>query len=299
MSRLRAFYLKRINPILGCPYVLLAPAMLLCLTFSIGPVTYVLRSSLYSIDFVLGTQTYVGLANFRSILTDPDFLQAVGNTLVFTFFTVAVGITLAAVLAVFLNKNNWVYNLVQSIVYTPYIISYASIAVLFMFLMDPQSGILNYILELLGFEPLKWMLSEETSLLSIIIVFIWKMLGYNTMILLAALQNVPRDVYEAAKLDRSGAVRTFFKVTVPMISPTLVFLITNNVTSSFCSFDIVDLMTKGGPKNSSNMMVYWIYENAFSYYRVGPAMAGAVALLFIVGSIAILVYTLSNRKAHY
>ena len=84
-----------------------------------------------------------------------------------------------------------------------------------------------------------------------------------------------------------------------MISPTLVFLITNNVTSSFCSFDIIDLMTKGGPKNSSNMMVYWIYENAFSYYRVGPAMAGAVVLLMLVGSISVLVFTISNRKAHY
>ena len=119
------------------------------------------------------------------------------------------------------------------------------------------------------------------------------------MIILAALQSVPREVYEAAKMDRAGQVKTFFHVTIPMISPTLVFLITNNVTSSFCSFDIIDLMTKGGPKNSSNMMVYWIYENAFSYYRVGPAMAGAVVLLMLVGSISVLVFTISNRKAHY
>ena len=107
------------------------------------------------------------------------------------------------------------------------------------------------------------------------------------------------EVYEAAKMDRAGQVKTFFHVTIPMISPTLVVLITNNVTSSFCSFAIIDLMTKGGPKNSSNMMVYWIYENAFSYYRVGPAMAGAVVLLMLVGSISVLVFTISNRKAHY
>ena len=111
--------------------------------------------------------------------------------------------------------------------------------------------------------------------------------------------RIAPQVYEAAKMDRAGQVKTFFHVTIPMISPTLVFLITNNVTSSFCSFDIIDLMTKGGPKNSSNMMVYWIYENAFSYYRVGPAMAGAVVLLMLVGSISVLVFTISNRKAHY
>lgn len=296
---LRPLFMKYLNPVVACPYVLLAPAMILCLMFSLLPVAYVIRSSFYQIDFVMGTESWVGLQNFRSIFSDADFLQAVGNTLIFTFFTVGIGISLALALAVFLNKNRAVYNLVQSIVYTPHIISYTSIAVLFMFLMDPQTGIFNLVLDFFGLPQLKWMLSEKTSLLSIIIVFVWKMLGYNIMIILAALQSVPREVYEAAKMDRAGQVKTFFHVTIPMISPTLVFLITNNVTSSFCSFDIIDLMTKGGPKNSSNMMVYWIYENAFSYYRVGPAMAGAVVLLMLVGSISVLVFTISNRKAHY
>ena len=291
--------MKYLNPVVACPYVLLAPAMILCLIFSLLPVAYVIRSSFYQIDFVMGTESWVGLQNFRSIFSDADFLQAVGNTLIFTFFTVGIGISLALALAVFLNKNRAVYNLVQSIVYTPHIISYTSIAVLFMFLMDPQTGIFNLVLDFFGLPQLKWMLSEETSLLSIIIVFVWKMLGYNIMIILAALQSVPREVYEAAKMDRAGQVKTFFHVTIPMISPTLVFLITNNVTSSFCSFDIIDLMTKGGPKNSSNTMVSWIYPTAFSFYRVGPAMAGAVVLLMLVGSISVLVFTISNRKAHY
>ena len=184
---LRPLFMKYLNPVVACPYVLLAPAMILCLIFSLLPVAYVIRSSFYQIDFVMGTESWVGLQNFRSIFSDAHFLQAVGNTLIFTFFTVGIGISLALALAVFLNKNRAVYNLVQSIVYTPHIISYTSIAVLFMFLMDPQTGIFNLVLDFFGLPQLKWMLSEETSLLSIIIVFVWKMLGYNIMIILAAL----------------------------------------------------------------------------------------------------------------
>ena len=247
---LRPLFMKYLNPVVACPYVLLAPAMILCLIFSLLPVAYVIRSSFYQIDFVMGTESWVGLQNFRSIFSDADFLQAVGNTLIFTFFTVGIGISLALALAVFLNKNRAVYNLVQSIVYTPHIISYTSIAVLFMFLMDPQTGIFNLVLDFFGLPQLKWMLSEETSLLSIIIVFVWKMLGYNIMIILAALQSVPGRCMRPLGLEQGpDRSRTFFHVTIPMISPTLVFLITNNVTSSFCSFDIIDLMTKGGPKN--------------------------------------------------
>ena len=121
---LRPLFMKYLNPVVACPYVLLAPAMILCLIFSLLPVAYVIRSSFYQIDFVMGTESWVGLQNFRSIFSDADFLQAVGNTLIFTFFTVGIGISLALALAVFLNKNRAVYNLVQSIVYTPHIISY-------------------------------------------------------------------------------------------------------------------------------------------------------------------------------
>lgn len=244
--KLRESYMKYVNPAFSCGYVLIAPAAVLCLAFSIIPTFLVIRNSFCNVDYVSNTDTFVGLANYRSILTDPVFLMVFRNTIVFTFFTVAIGIPLAILVALFLNKNNTIYNVIQGIVFAPHIISYVSIAVLWMFLMDPQFGILNYVLSWFGIAPLNWMLSQDTSLLSIIIVAIWKTMGYNVMIVLAGLQGVPRDVYEAAKLDRSGRVKTFFHITLPMISPTFVFMVTTGVIISFSAFDIVRLMTRGG-----------------------------------------------------
>ena len=164
--------MRFINPIIKSPYVLLAPATILCVIFSIIPVIQVVKNSFYHIDFVAGTQVFVGLRNYKSIFGDADFLLVIKNTLIFTFFAVVIGISLALVIAVFLNRNNWIYNTVQSIVFTPHIISYVSIAVLWMFLLDPKYGFFNYFLGLFGIPPLKWMLSTQTSLLSIIILAI-------------------------------------------------------------------------------------------------------------------------------
>lgn len=290
---------KFINGILRNPYVLVTPALILCIIFSIYPVIQVIYGSFFKIDFVTNTKKFIGLSNYISIFKEKEFLVVLKNTLVFTFTTVVIGTMLALFIAVFLNKNNFIYNFVQSLVFTPHIISFVSIAVLWMFLMDPKRGFLNYFLSFFGVKPLKWMLSANTSLLSIIIVYIWKGLGFNVMIFLAGLQNVPREVYEAAKLDKSNSIKTLFSITVPLISPTIVFLTTYSLIGSFSAFDVVNLMTKGGPRNSSNLLVHWIYENGFLYYKLGHALAGSVVLLIVIGVLSILNYTISNKRAFY
>ena len=295
----RRVYMQTIDRLLCCPYLLIAPAVILCCCFSILPVLTALRNSFFNVDYVTGVDRFVGWDNYKSILTDEGFQKVLCNTVYFTIFSVFFGLALALAVAVFLNKNNAVYNFVQGIVFAPYIISYVSISVLWMFLMDPQFGILNFLLGLVGIEPLQWMLSPDTSLLSITIVAIWKGVGYNVMILLAGMQNVPKEVYEAARLGRSKPIKTFFTITLPMISPTLVFLVTTSVISSFSAFDIVKLMTEGGPQNSSNLIVHWIYQTGFLYFHVGQAMAGGVILLLFVGMISLLNYGVLNRRAHY
>ncbi|CDZ74408.1 ABC transporter, permease protein [Peptoniphilus sp. ING2-D1G] len=291
--------MKYINPIIGNPYILILPAFILCVIFSIIPVLTIITGGFFYLDIVTNTHKFVGFNNYITIFQDEGFLLTLKNTLIFTFSTAFIGIILALFIAAFLNKNNFIYNAVQSLVFTPHIISFVSIAVLWMFLMDPKSGLLNYILSWFGVEPLLWTKSAETSLLSIGIVYVWKGLGYNVMIILAGMQSVPREVYEAAKLDKSNYMRTFFQITIPMISPTLVFLTTYSLIGSFSAFDIVNLMTKGGPKNSSNLLVHWVYENGFLYYRLGNALAGSVILLLVIGTISILNYTLLNKRAHY
>jgi sn-glycerol 3-phosphate transport system permease protein len=138
-----------------------------------------------------------------------------------------------------------------------------------------------------------------TSLLSLIIVAIWKTIGFNSLIVIAALQKIPAELYESARLDRSSPLGTFFYITLPMISPVFVFLVTTSVISAFSTFDLVKFMTKGGPGNSSNLMVYWIYETGFLHFQVGRAMAGAVVLLVSLGAVSASSFMLMNRRSHY
>ena len=303
LHRLRLFlrkcYMRYLNPIIRCPYVLILPAVVLCVTFSIIPTFMSVRNSFFKVDYVMGVDTFVGLSNYRSIFNDSNFLLVFSNTVIFTAVTVVFAIPLAVLIAVFLNKNRAIYNFTQSVVFTPHIISFVSIATLWMFLMDPQFGILNEVLGLFGIEPLMWMLSEETSLMSIIIVSVWKSLGYNVLIVMSGLQSIPTSLYEAAKLDKSKKINTFFKVTVPMLSPTFVFLVMTTIISTFSTYDLIKLMTQGGPRNSSNLLVYWIYETGYLHFNVGKAMAGGVMLLLFVGIISVANFTAMNKRAHY
>jgi sn-glycerol 3-phosphate transport system permease protein len=291
--------MRFINPLLRSPYALILPALILCVAFSIIPAIMAVRNSFFNVDYVTRTDAFVGAKNYLSIFRDGDFLQVMGNTVIFTVFTIIFAIPLAVLAAVFLNRNTFVHNFTQSVVFTPHIISFVSVATLWMFLMDPQFGLLNWIVGLFGIKPLQWMLSPDTSLMSIIIVNVWKTLGYNVLIVISALQGIPAEVYEAARMDRSGRVKTFFHITLPMISPTFVFLVTTSIIQTFSTFDLVKLMTGGGPKNSSNLMVYWIYKTGFLNFQIGRAMAGAVVLLVFVGTISVLNFTFMNKKAHY
>ena len=298
-NTLRTWYMRYLNPILRCPYVLILPAVLVCLTFSIIPTIMSVRNSFYKVDYVMKVDQFVGLSNFKSIFADENFLLVFRNTVVFTAVTVVFAIPLAVLIAVFLNKQKAIYNFTQSVVFTPHIISFVSIATLWMFLMDPQFGILNEVLGLFGIQPLMWLLSEDTSLMSIIIVSIWKSLGYNVLIVMSGLQGIPENLYEAARLDRSGKVNSFFRITLPMLSPTFVFLITTTIISTFSTYDLIKLMTQGGPRNSSNLLVYWIYETGYLHFNVGKAMAGGVMLLLFIGVISIANFSVMNKRAHY
>ena len=295
----REWIYKYINPVFKSPYVLIAPAAVLSLIFSVFPVGYTFVNSFFYWDTMKDVKYFVGLKNYLNVFSDVSFRQALRNTLIYTFSTVIIGLALAILVAVFLFRNHWGYELTQAVVFTPHIVSYVSITMLWMWLMDPKAGLLNYILGLFGVAPLKWMISEDTSLLSIIIVAIWKQLGYSATIAIAGLKGIPAYIYEAVRLDKSTPVRTFFRITLPLLSPTLLFLLVTSIINSFCAFDIVYLMTQGGPRNSSNLLVHWVYQMGFQYFRTGESMAAGVVLLLIVIVISVLNYTVLNKKVHY
>lgn len=290
---------RGVSRLLANPYVLVAPAIVLASLFTLYPVIFSVVVSLCKWDILRGTISWKGLSNYQYIFSDPDFRIALRNSLVYMIFTVLFSIVLSFLSALFLNRNRWTHNLVQSIVFSPHIVAMVSISILWQWLMDVEIGLLNYLITRLGMEPLLWLKGEGTALLSVIIVSVWNSIGYNTIILIAGLQSIPREIYEAARLDKSRKLTTMLKITVPLLSPTLFFLVVTGMIGSFKAFEIVRLLTQGGPMGRTNMLVYYIYQQGFQFLHVGDAMAATVVLLAILGVISFLNFRFLGDKVHY
>ncbi|MDK2910979.1 MAG: sn-glycerol 3-phosphate transport system permease protein [Bacteroidales bacterium] len=280
-------------------YLYVLPAVIGCLVFTIYPVVYVMYLSTLSWDLISPDKKFVGLDNYKRLLTSPEFQQVLINSVTYMLVMVTVSISIALVLAVWLNKRTKLHNFVQTSIFTPHIISLVSVAMLWMWIMDPEYGLLNYILGWFGIPRLQWIDNPDTALLSVIIVGIWKVIGYNVLILIAGLQSIPSYIYESAKLDKANRVTTFFKITIPLLSPTLFFLLIVTITSSFQVFDSVRVMTQGGPVNSTNVLVHWIYQTGFEFYCIGEAATGSVLLFIIVAVATFANFKLLASKIHY
>lgn len=281
------------------PYGMVAPAIVIFTMFFLYPIFYMIYLSLFDWNFVSPTKTFVGLANFRDLLTDSDFMKVLSNTTIYTLLTVTLTTILALLLALWLNRKSLFHGFVQGAIFSPHIISLVSISLLWSWLMDPEYGLLNWIIGLFGFGPLQWLSHPGTSLVSLVIVAVWKGLGYNTLVFIAGLQSIPDDIYEAAALDESKPWTTFAKLTLPMLSPTIFFLVIINLIGSFQVFETIAIMTQGGPVNSTNTLVYYIYENGFRFFKIGYASAAGVILLVIVGALTIVYFRLLARRVHY
>lgn len=281
------------------PYLLIGPAIAFMLVFVIYPMFYLGYISLTNWNLINPEKKFVGLKNYATLFHREEFYTSLFNTCVYTFFTVISIMVIALLLAVWFNKNTKFDTFGQMAIFTPHIIALVSVAMVWLWLMDPDAGLLNYILGVFGFPPSQWLQSSKTSMMSIIIVSVWKSVGYYTLIILAALQGIPKEIYEAAELDNTSKTRQFFKITLPMISPQLFFLLIVMTIDSFKVFETVRVMTSGGPNYSTNVLVYYIYDNAFINMKLGYAAAAGMVLLVIIGLITIVYFKLLAKKVHY
>jgi sn-glycerol 3-phosphate transport system permease protein len=281
------------------PYFYTAPALVIFAMFFIYPIIYMIYLSFTSWDLVSPKKTFVGLENYKELFHSPDFLQTLSNTVVYTVLTVGISLLVSLFLALWLNHKGNRYRFLQGAIFSPHIISLVSISLLWMWMMDPQYGLLNWVLSLFGMPPSKWLADTSTAIYSLILVSIWKILGYNTLIFIAGLQSIPKEIYEAAALDQTPWWRKLTRITIPMLSPTLFFLLIINTVNSFQVFDTVQIMTQGGPANSTNMLVFFIYQNGFDFFKIGYASAAGVILLLLVGIVTIFHFLFLAKKVHY
>lgn len=280
-------------------YLFALPAVLGCLIFTVYPVLFNFYMSQLKWDLLSGTKRFVALENFVKLLGSPAFRSVLSSTALYMTVVVGVSVSVALVLAVAVNRRGRLAAFAQTAIFTPHIISLVSVSILWMWIMDPEYGLLNFLLGSVGLPPLMWLENPRTAPFSLMLVGIWKTVGYNTLLIIAGLQSIPPSIYESARLDKSRPLTTFFRITFPLLSPTLFFVLVVNIASSFQVFDSVLVMTQGGPLDSTNLLVHWIYQTGFEYYRVGEAATGAVFLFAIVAAATFANFRLLAGRIHY
>ncbi|CAA9262238.1 Inositol transport system permease protein [uncultured Coleofasciculus sp.] len=267
-------------------WIFLAPALILLGVFLLFPIAYLFYLSFTTGSFTAGGVRGVGLRNYVRLVLNPDFWQVLGNTLYFTLATLIPSLVIPLGLAVLLNRSFALRGLLRTTYFIPSITSLVSVGLGFRWLFQTE-GPVNELLGLLGFEPVPWLGSTTWAMPVIILLSCWKQLGFNMVVFLAGLQAIPASRYEAAELDGANSWAKFWHITLPGLRPTLVFTAITTAIFTLRSFEQVYIITGGGPLNSTNLLVYYIYEEAFALFDFGYAAAAASVLLGFTG---VLVY---------
>lgn len=270
---------------------LLLPALVFLGVFVFWPMLYLLFLSFTTGSFTRDGVQWHGLRNYLRLLLDPDVRQVLWNTLYFTIATVIPSLVIPLALAVLLNRSLALRGLLRTAYFIPSVTSLVAVGLGFRWLFQTQ-GPINELLAVFGLSPVPWLSSPVWAMPVLIVLSTWKQLGFNLVVFLAGLQAIPRSRYEAAALDGAGPWAQFWHVTLPGLRPTLVFAAITTAIFTLRSFESVYVITGGGPLNSTNILVYYIYEQAFAQFDFGYAAAAAVVLvLLVIGMIYVQIRT--------
>ncbi|AGC68631.1 putative carbohydrate uptake ABC transporter permease protein [Thermoclostridium stercorarium subsp. stercorarium DSM 8532] len=282
-------------------WFLVAPAVIGLIILNIIPAIQTFYLSFFkSGDFGRGN-IFIGLENYKKLINDSQVWYAVRNTLLYTLFVVPVSVFLAAVIAVLLNKNIKGRGIYRSIYYMPVIATPAAVTMVWRWLYNYHYGLINYVLKQLGLNPVNWIDDPKVALISIAIISIWSTTGYNMVLILAGLQDIPTVYYEASNIDGANAITQFFKITIPLVSPTLFFVITTSVIQCMQVFDVVYMMidVTRPSYDSTVSLVYLFYNNSFKYLNKGYGSAIVMVLLLIISVITVIQVKLQKRWVNY
>ena len=276
----------------------LAPNIIGFLVFTVGPVLYAVYLSLTEWNMVR-SPVFTGLENFIKLFRDPRFYQALKNTMVYTVGTVHVLIVLSLLLAVLVNSKVKGISIFRTMIFIPVVASTVGSAMLWQWLLANDIGIVAYLLKIFGIKAPQFLTSSKWAMFSVILYTIWKQLGYNMVILLGGLQAIDITYYDAARVDGAGAVRRFFNITIPMLTPTLFFTVIMGVINSLQVFDQTHVLTKGGPNYATTTLVYYVYVEAFTNMKMGYACAASIILFLIILLITLFQWKGQERWVHY
>jgi multiple sugar transport system permease protein len=278
------------------PWLFLLPTLVGLLVFRLIPIVwaFILSFTQWSL---LGSPKFVGLVNYFEAFKTDTFIQTISNTIEFSIIYVIGSILFGLILAVLINIKLKSIAFFRALIYLPVVTSAVAVGIVWNWILGPNLGLLNSILESLNLPAPYWLGDPKLALTTVASVQVWKMAGYSMILFLAGLQGISEQTLEAAIVDGATKFQRFFKVTLPMLTPTVFFVLTVSIIDSFKNFELIYAMTKGGPQNSTNTLVYDVYLNAFVYYRVGYASSVAFVLLIFVGLLTIFNFYIKKNWA--
>jgi multiple sugar transport system permease protein len=274
----------------------LLPALIFFAIFVGFPVVYSFVLSFQDWNMTSPTADWVGLANYEALLDDETFLRSL---LVTTLFTIAITTCVAVFslgMALLIDLRLRFIKLYRTILYLPAVTSLVAIGIVWVWMFDPQYGLINEMLRLVGIEGPLWLADPQTALLSLVITAAWRNVGYFATIFLAGLQGIDRMYYEAAQIDGANAWVCFWRITLPLLRPTVLFVVVMSVILSFQVFALVYVMTAGGPAGSTSVIVFYLYQQAFTYFHMGYASAVGYVLFVIIFVLTLLQFKLFGKQ---
>lgn len=277
----------------------LLPSIILFSVFVFYPMFKTIYLSFFLTDAKGATTVFVGIENYVKMFTDLNFLKSIKNTFLFVLYTVPLTIIISLFLAIIANEKLKGIGFFRTIYSYTMGVSVAAASVMWLFLFHPSMGVLNAIIEVFGAESIGWLTDPKWALIAISATTIWMNTGFTFLILLGGLQSIDTSLYESADIEGGSYFYKLRRITIPMLSPALFFVITVSIINAFQTFGQIDILTQGGPANETNLIVYSIYREAFVNYQFGFASAKAVVLFILILLVTALQFKLGERRVHY
>lgn len=277
----------------------LSPTLVIFCTFILFPVFFSFYLSFHKWNMFSSDQIFVGFENYKRLFTDMEFWMVLKHTFVYTLGTVPLNMIFALLVAMALNRKIIGKRFLRTAFFTPVIISPVAAALIWRWIYDPNFGLLNYFIGFFGIPSVNWLNDPNSAMFALIMMGVWKTLGVNMILFSAGLQGIPENYYEAAEIDGAGNWAKFWNITVPMLSPTTLFIMIMSMISSFQVFDIVYVLTSGGPLGSTKVIVFYMYEYAFKFFEMGYASSVAYIFFAILAILTLLQVKYMRTRAGY
>jgi multiple sugar transport system permease protein len=279
-------------------YLMIAPNFLGFVVFLLGPIIFALAMSFTEFDLVSAPK-FIGLGNYVRMIQDDQFWLTLAHTAYFSLLAVPLSIVTGLGLALATNRTFRFVSIYRAAFFVPVVSSAIAVALIWKVVYNTEFGLLNYLLSLVGLPPQNWLTDPNLVIPSIALVWVWKTMGYNMIIFLAGLKGIPRELYDAAAVDGANPIQRFLYITLPLLTPTMFFVVVISLIGSFQVFDTVYAMTGGGPGDSSRVYYYWLWQNGFQFFRMGYASALAWVLFAILFVITIVQIRTLGRRVQY